>query len=93
MAAKNNVREALVSYAIEKALIEHGNSSHEEVYYKLYQEYALHFVDCYHNPDVLRRILLETFGDSYVEIVELVKTHLGEYATQEQIRKFLTSLE
>lgn len=93
MAAKNNVREALVSYAIEKALIEHGNSSHEEVYYKLYQEHALHFVDCYHNPDVLRRVLLETFGDSYIEIVELVKTHLGEYATQEQIRKFLTSIE
>lgn len=93
MAAKNNVREALVSYAIEKALIEHGNSSHEEVYYKLYQEHALHFVDCYHNPDVLRRVLLETFGDSYIEIVELVKTHLGEYATQEQIRKFLASLQ
>jgi hypothetical protein len=93
MAAKNNIREALVSYAIEKALIEHGNSSYEEVYYKLHQEYALHFVDCYHNPDSLRRVLLETFGDAYCNVVELMKAHLGEYALQEHIRKFLNALE
>ena len=93
MASKNNVREAIVSYAIEKALIEYGNSALEEVYYKLYQEYALHFVDCYHNPEILRKVLLETFGDAYCNVVELVKTQLGEYATQEQIHKFLIALE
>ncbi len=93
MASKNNVREAIVSYAIEKALIEYGNSALEEVYYKLYHEYALHFVDCYHNPEILRKVLLETFGDAYCNIVELVKTQLGEYATQEHIRKFLVALE
>ncbi len=93
MASKNNIREAIVSYAIEKALIEYGNSALEEVYYKLYQEYALHFVDCYHNPETLRRVLLETFGDAYCNIVELMRTHLGEYALQEQIRKFLVSLK
>lgn len=93
MASKNNIREAIVSYAIEKALIEYGSSALEEVYYKLYQEYALHFVDCYHNPEILRKVLLETFGDAYCNIVELVKTQLGEYATQEHIRKFLKTLE
>lgn len=93
MASKNNVREAIVSYAIEKALIEYGNSAHEEVYYKLYEEYALHFVDCYHNPEVLRKVLIETLGDAYCNIVELVRTQLGEYATQEHIRKFLTVIE
>lgn len=93
MASKNNVREAIVSYAIEKALIEYGNSALEEVYYKLYQEYALHFVDCYYNPEILRKVLLETFGDAYCNVVELVKTQLGEYATQEQIHKFLIALE
>ncbi len=93
MASKNNVREAIVSYAIEKALIEYGNSALEEIYYKLYHEYALHFVDCYHNPDTLRKVLLETFGDAYCNIVELVRTQLGEYATQEHIRKFLGAIE
>jgi len=93
MASKNNVREAIVSYALEKALIEYGDSALEEVYYKLHQEYALHFVDCYHNPDALRRVLLETFGDAYCNVVELMKTHLGEYALQEHIRKFLKAVE
>jgi hypothetical protein len=92
MTAKNNIKEAIVSYAIMRGLIEHGNSSLEEVYYKLYQEYALHFVDCYHNPDVLRGIMHETFGDSYLGIVELIRTHLGEFAMQEQIRGFLSKL-
>ena len=93
MTAKNNIREAIVSYAIEKSLIDYGNSALEEIYYKLYQEHALHFVDCYHNPDILRKVLLETFGDAYCNIVDLVKTHLGEYAAQEQVRKFLHALE
>ncbi len=93
MASKNNVREAIVSYAIEKALIECGNSALEEVYYKLYHEYALHFVDCYHNPEIFRKVLLETFGDAYCNIVELVRAQLGEYSTQEHIRKFLGALE
>lgn len=93
MASKNNIREAIVSFAIEKALVEYGNSAYEEVYYKLHSEHALHFVDCYHNPDVLRKVLLETFGDAYCNIVELVRSQLGEYATQEHIRKFLDALE
>ncbi len=93
MAARNNVREAIVSYAIEKSLIDYGNSALEEIYYKLYEEHALHFVDCYHNPEVLRKVMLDTFGDAYCNIVDLIKKNLGEYARQEHIRKFLSSLE
>ncbi len=92
MTAKNNIKEAIVSYAIMRGLIEYGNSSLEEVYYKLYQEYALHFVDCYHNPEILRKVMLETVGDSYLGIVELIRTHLGEFSVQDQIRNFLTKL-
>ncbi|MGI0087145.1 MAG: hypothetical protein ACREBI_04185 [Nitrosotalea sp.] len=44
-------------------------------------------------PEILRRVLLETFGDAYCNIVELVKAQLGEYTTQEQIRKFLKAVE
>ena len=93
MASKNNIKEAIVSYAIEKALIEYGNAAHEEVYYRLYREHALHFVDCYHNPEAFRKVLIETFGDSYCNIVELVRTQLGEYSTQDHVRKFLKALE
>ncbi len=93
MASKNNIREAIVSYAIEKALVEYGNSAYEEVYYKLHSEYALHFVDCFHNPDTLRKVLLETFGDAYCNVVELIRAQLGEYSSQEHVRKFLKALE
>ncbi len=93
MTAKNNVREALVSYAIEKALIEYDECALEEVYHKLHSEHALHFVDCFHNPEVFRKVLMETFGDAFCNIVELMRTHLGEYSAQEHIRKFLLALE
>lgn len=93
MTAKNNVREAIVSYAIEKALLEYGESALEEVYYKMYREHGLHLVDCYHNADLFRRVLLETFGDGYCKIVDLIRKHLGNYADQLQVGKFLSALE
>lgn len=92
MPTRANIKEALVCYAIEKALIDHGNSYLEEVYYKLYQEHGLHFVDCYSNPEILKKVLQETFGDSYCNVVELIGKNLGEFASQGQIRSFLASL-
>lgn len=93
MTAKNNLREAVVSYAIEKALLEYGESVLEEVYYKLFREHGLHIVDCFHNPKIFRDVLRETFGDSYCKIIELVREHLGNYATNEQIHTFLSAIE
>lgn len=93
MSARNNITEALVCYAIEKALIDYGNSSLEEVYYKLYSEYHLYFVDCYHNPEILKKVLHETLGESYCDIVELIRKNLDEFAEQEEIHAFLASLQ
>lgn len=93
MTAKNNVKEALVCYAIERALIDYGNSALEEVYYKLYQEHGLHFVDCFYNPDILKKVLREIFGDPYTGIVDMISTHLGEFSAHEQVHAFLRSLK
>ncbi len=93
MTAKNNVKEAIVSYAIERALIDYGNSALEEVYYRLYREYGIHFVDCLHNPDYLRKTLLDVFGDSFIQIVELIKGRLGEFSVQPDVKSFLTKLK
>lgn len=93
MTARSDVKESLVSYAIEKTLIEYGNSALEEVHHKLYINYGLDFMDCYHNPEYFRRILLETFGDSYVQIIELIKKTLGELSTQQEIVSFFSKIK
>jgi hypothetical protein len=89
---KNDLNRALVSYAIENALIEYGDSALEEVYYKLYREHGLHLVDCYNNPEIFRKVLLGTFGDSYAKIVELVQKNLGKHIAQKGVTEFLSAI-
>jgi hypothetical protein len=93
MTARTDVKESLISYAIEKTLIEYGNSALEDVHHKLYASYGLGFMDCYHNPEHFRRALLETFGDSYIQIIELIKKRLGELATQREIVSFFSEIK
>ena len=93
MTAKSNIKEAIVSYAIEKALLDYSSTALEEVHYKLYHEFGLHFVDCLHNPDCLRKALLAVFGDAFIQIVELIKTRLGEFSAHPDVRSFLVKIK
>ena len=93
MTARSDVKESVISYAIEKTLIEHSNSALEEVYNKLYMDYGLNFMDCYHNPLYFRKALLETFGDTYIQIIELIKKNLGELSTQQEIVSFFSKIK
>lgn len=93
MASRNNIKEAIVSYAVQKALIDYGNSAHEETYYRLYSEFALHFVDCYNNAETLRKVLIELLGSAYTDIVNLIKSYLGEFVANEEVRIFIAVLE
>lgn len=88
MTAKSDIKESLVSYAIEKTLSDLDNSVLVEIYHKLHQRYGLDFIDCYNNPVYFRRILLETFGDSHIQIIELVKKRLGRLSTSEEFISF-----
>ncbi len=89
---EDKVQKALVTLAIEQALIEFNNAAFEIVTSKLLSDFGCYLSDCYENPENLKKTLVDLYGDSYNTILELIKQHLGEYVTRKDISKFLQKL-
>ncbi len=89
---EDKVQKALVTLAIEQALIEFNNASFEIVINKLLSDFDCYLSDCYKNPQYLKKTLVDIYGDSYNIIIESIKQHLDEYLTRKGISKFLHGL-
>ncbi|MBI3640702.1 MAG: hypothetical protein HY223_10425 [Thaumarchaeota archaeon] len=88
----DQTKKVFVDIAIQKALLESGAITLERVSNRLFEIYHSHLADCYDNPEFLREVLKETFGDSYIRIVEAIKTHLQSVSHHKQIEVFLLKL-
>ena len=64
------VKRALVSLAIEKALLDIEKATFEEVGKMLYSRYQVYFPDCYEHPEFLNAVLKELYGKSFTTIVD-----------------------
>ena len=89
---EDKMQKALVTLAIEEALIEFDNASYEIVTSKLLSDFECYISDCYKNPKYLKKTLFDLYGDSYTGVVGLIKEHLAEYASRKDIAKFLSHL-
>jgi len=87
-----NSRRELVSYVIDKALLKIGRSCFEKVTEQLHTDYNCQIADCYENPEYLKRILNDLYGRSYQVIVDTIYAELWDYATNQNIRKFLNRI-
>jgi len=88
----DKMQKALVTLAIEEALIEFNNASYEIVVNKLLSDFGCYISDCYKNPEYLKKTLVILYGDAHNYIVQSIKQHLGEYMTRKDISKFLHGL-
>jgi len=89
---KDDIQKAIVTLAIEKALIQFNNASYEIVINKLLTDFECHLLDCYENPQYLKKTLIELYGDSSKLIEELIKENLGEFLTRKSVSKFFHGL-
>ncbi len=87
-----DARKALVVLAIEKALLDVGKPTYDEVVGMLYQDYHCYLPDCYENPEYLSRVLKELYGQSHLAIIESIKKYLSEMSTQEDIINFIMKI-
>jgi hypothetical protein len=83
------IKKALVSLAIENALLDIGKPVLEEVERSLYKDYGCYVPDCYEHPEYLKNILHNLYGSSYLNIVKAIQKNLGEFEYQKPIEKFL----
>ncbi|TVL97622.1 MAG: hypothetical protein CV087_22125 [Candidatus Brocadia sp. WS118] len=88
----DRTKNALVSFTIEQALLEIGQSAVDEVGSRLYEKHGCYFSDCLEHPEYLSEILGEIFGSSHVAIVRSIGERLAEFEDQQPFSHFLFTI-
>jgi len=84
-----DVKRALVTLAIEKALLDVGKATYEKVEEILNKEYHCYLPDCYEHSEYLIEILKQLYGNAGKAIVESITSQLEEFSYHKPIEKFL----
>jgi hypothetical protein len=88
----SNARKALVVLAIEKALLEVGKPTYDEVLGKLAEDYNCYLSDCYENPEYLSRVLKDLYGKCRLAIIKSIEKFLVEMNEYEDIKNFIIKI-
>jgi hypothetical protein len=84
-----DVKRALVTLSIEKALLDVGKSTYDKVVDILNNEYHCYLPDCYAHPEYLNEILKQLYGNAGNAIVGLITSQLEEFSYHKPIERFL----
>ena len=69
-----------------------GMPQYEKVVSRLEKEYNLYLPDCDKNPEALKRVLQDIFGDAYDDILNEIKEELGEVVSKRYYANFIEAL-
>jgi hypothetical protein len=89
MDRENSARRALLVFSIEKVLMKMGQPEYELVVARLKNEYDCFLVDCVENPQYLKRILEDVYGNAYDDILREIRNEFGEFSSQKYYSDFL----
>ena len=87
-----NARKALVVLAIEKALLEVGKPTYDEVLGKLAEDYNCYLSDCYEHPEYLSRVLKDLYGQCHLAIIKSIEKFLVEMNAYKYIENFIIKI-
>ena len=82
-------RQALVTIAIEKSLLQIGKPVYDKVIKTLKTKYDCYLPDCYEHPEYLNEILENLYGNSHKIIIESINKELREFSEYGEIASFL----
>ena len=77
---------------LKNTLLELGVQEYDKVMSLLQKDYNSTLEDCYENPEFLKQILKDLFGDSYEDILSALNENMKEISTQKEIKDFLQVL-
>lgn len=90
MTKSDDLTADMAGLAIEKVLRNIGQPVHEKASTMLQGRYAT-FADCYRHPELLRTILTQIFGDSYVSVMTQFKMELSNIE-ERRVAKFIDAI-
>ena len=90
--SENQMKKTMVTLALKNTLLELGIQEYDKVASLLQKDYSCTLEDCYENPEYLRNILKDLFGDSYPDILNSLSENMKEILSQQSVKDFLQVL-
>jgi len=82
-----------VSISVESTLREIGKFEFRKILDMLKENYNVTLSDCYDNPEFLKKILKDLFGNSYESIIATLEKNLDGLVLMEPVNEFLTIMK
>lgn len=90
--SEQHMKKTMVTLALKNTLLELGMQEFDKVVSILQKDHNASLEDCYQNPEYLKQILQDLFGDSYHDILSSLNENMKEISTQKDIKDFLQIL-
>jgi two-component system chemotaxis response regulator CheY/two-component system response regulator (stage 0 sporulation protein A) len=86
--SENQMKKTMVTLALKNTLLELGIQEYDKVVSLLQKDYSCTLEDCYENPEYLRNILKDLFGDSYPDILSSLSENMKNILSQPSVKDF-----
>ena len=90
--SENQMKKTMVTLAIKNTLLELGIQEYDKIVSLLQKDYTCTLEDCYENPEYLRNILKDLFGDSYPDILNSLSENMKSIISEQSVKDFLQVL-
>jgi len=90
--SENKMKKTMVTLALKNTLLELGIQEYDKIVSLLHKDYSCTLEDCYENPEYLRNILKDLFGDSYPDILNSLTENMKDILSQQSVKDFLQVL-
>ena len=90
--SENQMKKTMVTLALKNTLLELGIEEYDKVIDLLQKEHNCTLEDCFENPEYLRNILKDLFGESYPDILNSLAENMKSIPSQQSVKDFLQVL-
>ncbi|MEJ2260597.1 MAG: response regulator [Nitrosopumilaceae archaeon] len=90
--SENQMKKTMITLALKNTLLELGIQEYDKVVSLLQKDYSCTLEDCFENPEYLRNILKNLFGDSYPDILNSLSENMKSITSQQTVKDFLHAL-
>lgn len=88
----DQMKRTMVTLAIKNTLLELGLEEYDKIVLMLQKDHNCSIEDCYDNPEFLKQVLQDLFGDSYNDVLNSLKENLKNITSHKSTQNFLDVL-
>ena len=90
--SEDKMKKTMVTLALKNTLLELGIQDYDKVVSLLQKDYRCTLDECFENPEYLRNILKDLYGNSYPDILNSISENMKDISSQTTVKDFLQVL-